>query len=89
MAKTVYFCAGWFSDKQQEAYDKSMEAIKANPTVDVTNSYIPLQHQYKGLRVDEHPELLEDKEWANATYKGDCVGVATSDVCLVTYIPDV
>lgn len=41
MAKTVYFCAGWFSDKQQEAYDKSMEAIKANPTVDVTNSYIP------------------------------------------------
>ncbi len=55
MTKTVYFCAGWFSDKQQEAYDKSMEAIKANPTVDVTNSYIPLQHQYKGLRVDEHP----------------------------------
>lgn len=88
MTKTVYFCAGWFSDKQQEAYDKSMEAIKANPTVDVTNSYIPLQHQYKGLRVDEHPELLKDKEWANATYKGDCVGVATSDVCLVTYIPD-
>lgn len=88
MTKTVYFCAGWFSDKQQEAYDKSMEAIKANPTVDVTNSYIPLQHQYKGLRVDEHPELLKDKEWANATYNGDCVGVATSDVCLVTYIPE-
>ena len=64
------------------------KAIKANPTVDVTNSYIPLQHQYKGLRVDEHPELLKDKEWANATYKGDCVGVATSDVCLVTYIPE-
>jgi nucleoside deoxyribosyltransferase len=34
------------------------------------------------------PELLKDKEWANATYKGDCVGVATSDVCLVTYIPE-
>jgi nucleoside deoxyribosyltransferase len=59
MAKTVYFCAGWFSDKQQEAYDKSMEAIKANPTVDVTNSYIPLQHQYKGLRVDEHPRTTK------------------------------
>lgn len=47
-SKTVYFCAGWFTDKQNKAYEKAMEAIKNNPTVDVDNSYVPLQHQYKG-----------------------------------------
>ena len=46
-SKTVYFCAGWFTDKQNKAYEDAMNAIKANPTVDVENSYVPLQHQYK------------------------------------------
>ena len=87
-SKTVYFCAGWFTDKQNRAYQEAMKAIEANPTVDVENSYVPLQHQYKGLRVDEHPELLEDREWATATYNGDRVGVSTSDMVLAVYIPE-
>ena len=87
-SKTVYFCAGWFTDKQNKAYKDAMEAIKENPTIDVENSYVPLQHQYKGIRVDEHPEVLEDREWATATYNGDRVGVSTSDMLLAVYIPD-
>lgn len=87
-SKTVYFCAGWFTDKQNKAYADAMKAIKNNPTVDVENSYVPLQHQYKGIRVDEHPEVLEDREWATATYNGDRVGVSTSDMLLAVYIPD-
>lgn len=87
-AKTVYFCAGWFTEKQNKAYKQAMAAIQDNPTIDVENSYIPLQHQYKNLRVDEHPELLEDKEWATATYNGDRVGVSTSDMVLAVYIPE-
>ena len=87
-SKTVYFCAGWFTDKQNKAYNDAMEAIKENPTIDVENSYVPLQHQYKGVRVDEHPEILEDREWATATYNGDRVGVSTSDMLLAVYIPD-
>lgn len=87
MTKTVYFCAGWFTDHQNAAYQKAMAAIKENPIVDVENSYIPLDHQYKGLRVDEHPELLQDREWATATYNGDRVGVSTSDVLLAVYLP--
>ena len=87
-SKTVYFCAGWFTDKQNRAYQEAMKAIEANPTVDVENSYVPLQHQYKGLRVDAHPELLEDREWATATYNGDRVGVSTSDMVLAVYIPE-
>ena len=88
MSKTIYFCAGWFTDKQNKAYQAAMTAIKQNPTIDVENSYVPLQHQYKNIRVDEHPEYLHDKEWATATFKGDCLGVTTTDATLAVYIPD-
>lgn len=88
VAKTVYFAAGWFTDKQNKAYKLAMDAIEKNPTIDRENSYVPLEHQYKGLRVDEHPELLEDKEWATATFNGDCLGIKSSDIFLCTYIPD-
>lgn len=87
-SKTVYFCAGWFTDKQNKAYKEAMKAIEDNPTIDVENSYIPLQHQYKGLRVDEHPELLKNREWATATYNGDRVGIASSDILLAVYVPE-
>ena len=87
-SKTVYFAAGWFTDKQNKAYKLAMDAIEKNPTIDRENSYVPLEHQYKGLRVDEHPELLEDKEWATATFNGDCLGIKSSDIFLCTYIPD-
>src|SRR5699024_11241975 len=66
-SKTVYFCAGWFTEKQNKAYSEAMKAIENNPTVDVPNSYVPLQNQYKGLRVYEQPELLENREWSITT----------------------
>ena len=31
--------------------------------------------------------MLEDREWATATYNGDRVGVSTSDLLLAVYIP--
>ena len=66
--KTIYFGAGWFTDRQNKAYKEAMEALKENPTIDLENSYVPLENQYKGIRVDEHPEYLHDKVWATATY---------------------
>ena len=73
--KTVYFGAGWFSDTQNKAYKDAMSALEANPTIDLENSYVPLQNQYKDIRVDEHPEYLHDKEWAQATFNGDLIGI--------------
>ena len=86
--KTVYFGAGWFNETQNKAYKEAMEALKENPTVDLENSYVPLQNQYKGIRVDEHPEYLHDIEWASATYHNDLVGIKTSDIMLGVYLPD-
>ena len=86
--KTVYFGAGWFNEKQNKAYKEAMEALKENPTVDLENSYVPLQNQYKGIRVDEHPEYLHDIEWASAIRDSDLVGIKTSDIMLGVYLPD-
>lgn len=85
--KTVYFCAGWFNEKQNIAYKKAVEALELNKSINFKDSYVPLQNQYKGIRVDEHPEYLHDKEWAQATMNGDLIGVKTSDICLAVYVP--
>ena len=68
--KTVYFGAGWFTETQNKAYKDAMSALNANPTIDLENSYVPLQNQYKASRVDEPPESEHDRAWAQATYKG-------------------
>lgn len=86
--KTVYFGAGWFSDVQNRAYKDAMDALAANPTINLKDSYIPLNNQYKGIRVDEHPEYLHDKEWAQATYNSDLIGIRSSDIMLGVYVPD-
>lgn len=86
--KTVYFGAGWFSDVQNRAYKDAMDALAENPTINLKDSYIPLNNQYKGIRVDEHPEYLHDKEWAQATYNGDLIGIRSSDIMLGVYVPD-
>ena len=85
--KSVYFGAGWFSDVQNSAYDKAMQAMKDNPTIDETRNYVPLEHQYKDIRVDKHPEYLHDKEWATATFLGDINGIKQTDLSTFVYVP--
>jgi len=85
--KTVYFGAGWFNEKQTKAYKDAMAALKTNPTIDFEDSYVPLDNQYKNIRVDKHPEYLHDIEWASATYQNDLIGIKSSDVMLGVYLP--
>lgn len=85
--KTVYFCAGWFDENQNKAYKEAYQALIENDTIDFEHSYVPLEHQYKDIRVDEHPEYLRDKEWAQATARGDMVGIQNTDICLAVYLP--
>ena len=85
--KTTYFAAGWFSPAQNKAYKEAYKALEENPTMDFKHSYVPLEHQYLGIRVDEHPEYLYNKEWAQATARGDLVGIRTTDVTTAIYLP--
>lgn len=87
-SKTLYFGAGWFNDQQNKAYRQAIAALKANPTIDLKHSYIPLENQYKNLAVKDHPELLHDIEWADATYHNDLVGIKSTDVMLGVYLPE-
>ncbi|KRL07961.1 nucleoside 2-deoxyribosyltransferase [Liquorilactobacillus hordei] len=87
MKRTVYFGAGWFTPKQELAYDKAMHALKNNLSVDLVHSYVPLEHQYKGIRVDLNPEYLHDLEWSNGTFNGDILGIKSTDVALFIYVP--
>ena len=86
--KTLYFGAGWFNEKQNKAYKEAMEALKKNPTVDLENSYVPLDNQYKGMRVDEHPQYLNAIEWVSAYYHNALVGNKSSDVMVGVYFLD-
>ena len=88
MTKICYFCSAWFDKTQLKAYDEAMKALKANKTIDMEHSYVPLEHQYLGVRVDEHPEFLKRKDWAQATARGDLVGIQNTDICIAVYLPN-
>ena len=48
----IFFGAGWFNEKQNKAYKEAMEALKKNPTVDLENSYVPLDNPYIAFQFD-------------------------------------
>lgn len=87
MQKTVYVGAGWFTPKQEAAYKDYLEAIADNPTIYRDGCYVPLEHQWHDIRVDEHPEYLHRKDWSTATFLGDINGINQTDIALFAYLP--
>ncbi len=85
----LYLACSWFTAKQKELMDKGYALLKENPTVDWENSYRPLDHQYQGINIDDHPEMLASKEWEIATYNNDLLGLRRADVCIFLYSDDV
>ena len=71
----AYIACSWFTPEQREQLDAGLKAIEANPTVSREFSHFPLDHQYKGMDVNEHPELVHDIEWQNRTYVSDIEGM--------------
>lgn len=80
--KRFYLAAGWFSESQKSLLEKVKKALANNITVDIKNSYIPLDNQYKGLLVEDDESLLYDIEWQSGTFFGDCGGIDYSDFVL-------
>lgn len=86
--KTIYDAGGWFNSVQRKLLSDGREALIANPTVDFNNSYVPLEHQYKGLNVELNPELMQDQEWQAGTYLGDVSGISGTDLVVAFIDPD-
>ncbi|WP_289146224.1 nucleoside 2-deoxyribosyltransferase [uncultured Megamonas sp.] len=92
MSKVKVYCAcSWFDQEQTKHMKNVYKALKENKTCDWDNSYRPLDHQYKGIAVDENPEFLDDEyqraAWIANTYKNDISGIINSNVGVFAYVP--
>ncbi|MCH3904466.1 MAG: nucleoside 2-deoxyribosyltransferase [Lactobacillus sp.] len=83
--QTLYFGAGWFSNKQIKAYNDAMKALAANTTVDFANSFVPVENQFGGEIHSDN--ATDDIEWAQGTYDDDLLGVKISTVMFGVYLP--
>jgi len=80
--KRLYLASGWFSESQKSLLKRAKQALTDNSTVDIENSFIPLDNQYKGLLVENDESLLHDIEWQTGTFFGDCGGIDYTDFVL-------
>lgn len=78
--KSIYMACAWFNDEQTKMMNDGYKALKKNPTVDWENSYRPLEHQYEGINVEEHPEWMRRVDWQAITFKTDISGMAGTDL---------
>lgn len=83
----AYIACSWFTPEQRAQLEQGLKAIEANPSVSREFSHFPLDHQYKGLDVNEHPELIHDVEWQNRTYVSDIEGMMGADLGIMLYNP--
>ncbi len=70
-AVRAYIQCSWFSPEEIKFMEEGLKVLGANPTVSLKYSHHPLSHQYKGINVNEHPEVMDDREWQQNTYMMD------------------
>lgn len=68
---SAYIQCSWFSPKQMKFMEEGLKALGLNPTISLRYSHHPLSHQYKDINVEEHPEVMDDLEWQQATSNMD------------------
>ncbi|WP_282709447.1 nucleoside 2-deoxyribosyltransferase [Ligilactobacillus sp. Marseille-Q7487] len=84
----AYIACSWFNEKQVAHMKAGLAAIEQNPSISRKFSHWPLDYSYKGLSVEEHPELLEDVEWQSRTYVSDIEGMMGADLGIMLYTPE-
>ena len=62
-AVRAYIQCSWFSPEEIDFMEKGLEALGQNPSVSLQYSHHPLSHQYNDIDVNEHPEVMGDREW--------------------------
>ena len=86
-SKSLYMACAWFNDEQIAFMKAGYDKLKQNATVAWDSSYRPLDHQYKGINVEEHPEYLHDVEWSSRTFLSDVGGMNMADVGVFLFNP--
>lgn len=85
--QTVYMANAWFNDEQERQRKLGMEAMKNNASIDYENSFRPMEHQYKGWTINDHPDLLRNAEWQRATFDSDVRAIDAADIVIAIYDP--
>lgn len=83
----AYIQCSWFDDKQMKFMEEGLKAIGLNPTVSLEYSHHPLSHQYKNINVNEHPEVMDDLEWQQATLNLDITAMKLHPFGIALYMP--
>lgn len=67
----AYIQCSWFSPEEIKFMEEGLRILGENTTVSLKYSHHPLSHQYNDVDVNEHPEVMNDREWQQNTYMLD------------------
>lgn len=83
----AYIQCSWFSPEEIDFMEKGLETLGSNPTVSLKYSHHPLSHQYNDIDVNEHPEVMDDLEWQENTFKMDENAMYGMDMGIGLFMP--
>lgn len=83
----AYIQCSWFSPEEMEFMEAGLEALGQNATISLKYSHHPLSHQYNDINVNDHPEVMNDPVWQQATYQMDITAMDRSDLGVALFMP--
>lgn len=83
--KCAYIAESWFNQEQRDFKNAGLKALKKNKSIDFDLSFIPENHQYKG--VPDNINQLANTEWQLATFRSDCQAIDAMDIVIALYDP--
>lgn len=83
----AYIQCSWFSPEELDFMEQGLKALGENPTISLKYSHHPLSHQYNDINVNEHPEVMNDPVWQQATMRLDIEAMKAQPMGIAFYIP--
>lgn len=83
----AYIQCSWFSPEETQFMEDGLTALGRNQTVSLKYSHHPLNHPYKGIDVNAHPEVMEQLEWQQNTFQSDVQGIYGCDLGIGLFMP--
>lgn len=86
-AVRAYIQCSWFSPEEIDFMEKGLKVLGQNPSVSLQYSHHPLSHQYNDIDVNEHPEVMGDREWQQNTYQMDMHAMYGMEMGIGLFMP--
>lgn len=83
----AYIQCSWFSPEEIKFMEQGLKLLGANQSVSLRYSHHPLSHQYNDIDVNEHPEVMGDREWQQNTYQMDMHAMYGMEMGIGLFMP--